>query len=50
MSHRVFDHAILRLAPRLRVFALDLRGMRESDKPDSRYDFHELDAAPRRPT
>ena len=42
MSHRVFDHAILRLAPQHRVVAFDLRGMGESDKPDSRYDCDEL--------
>jgi non-heme chloroperoxidase len=42
MSHRVFDHAILRLARDHRVVAFDLRGMGESDKPDSRYDFDEL--------
>jgi non-heme chloroperoxidase len=42
MSHRVFDHAILRLASNHRVVAFDLRGMGESDKPDSRYDFDEL--------
>ena len=44
MSHRVFDHAILRLAARHRVVAFDLRGMGESDKPDGRYDFDELAA------
>ena len=44
MSHRVFDQAILRLAPRHRVVAFDLRGMGESDKPDGRYDFDELAA------
>jgi pimeloyl-ACP methyl ester carboxylesterase len=42
MSRRVFDHAILRLAAHHRVVAFDLRGMGESDKPDSRYDFDEL--------
>ena len=42
MSHRVFDHAILRLARDHRVVAFDLRGMGESDKPDGRYDFDEL--------
>jgi pimeloyl-ACP methyl ester carboxylesterase len=42
MSHRVFDHAILRLAREHRVVAFDLRGMGESDKPDSSYDFDEL--------
>jgi non-heme chloroperoxidase len=42
MSHRVFDHAILRLAAHHRVVAFDLRGMGESDKPDGRYDFDEL--------
>lgn len=42
MSHRVFDHAILRLSREDRVVAFDLRGMGESDKPDGRYDFDEL--------
>ena len=42
MSHRPFDHAILRLARTHRVVAFDLRGMGESDKPNSRYDFDEL--------
>ena len=42
MSHRVFDHAILRLSRDERVVAFDLRGMGESDKPDGRYDFDEL--------
>jgi non-heme chloroperoxidase len=41
MSHRVFDHAILRLSRSHRVVAYDLRGMGESDKPDCRYDFDE---------
>jgi non-heme chloroperoxidase len=44
MSHRAFDHAIHRLAPEHRVVAFDLRGMGESDKPESRYDFDELAA------
>ena len=43
-SHRLFDPAIARLAVRHRVVAFDLRGMGESDKPNSRYDFDELAA------
>jgi non-heme chloroperoxidase len=42
LSHRPFDHAIMRLSRRHRVVAFDLRGMGESDKPNSRYDFDEL--------
>lgn len=42
MSHRVFDHPILRLSEQHRVVSFDLRGMGESDKPGSRYDFDEL--------
>src|SRR3954452_19129975 len=41
LSHRPFDHAIMRLAKDHRVVAFDLRGMGESDKPGSRYDFDE---------
>jgi pimeloyl-ACP methyl ester carboxylesterase len=41
-SHRLWDATIARLAERHRVVALDLRGMGESDKPNSRYDFDEL--------
>lgn len=41
LSHRPFDHAIMRLARTHRVVAFDLRGMGESDKPGSRYDFDE---------
>ncbi|MGH3110719.1 MAG: alpha/beta fold hydrolase [Gaiellaceae bacterium] len=41
-SHRLFDPAIALLAERHRVVAFDLRGMGESDKPNSRYDFDEL--------
>jgi non-heme chloroperoxidase len=41
MSHRVFDHPILRLARNFRVVSYDLRGMGESDKPNCRYDFDE---------
>jgi non-heme chloroperoxidase len=41
LSHRPFDHAIMRLEKRHRVVAFDLRGMGESDKPNSRYDFDE---------
>jgi non-heme chloroperoxidase len=42
LSHRPFDHAIMRLSRAHRVVAFDLRGMGESDKPNSRYDFDEL--------
>ncbi len=42
MSHRVFDRVVPALEDRFRVVAFDLRGMGESDKPDSRYDFDEL--------
>lgn len=41
-SHRLFDPAIAGLSERHRVVAFDLRGMGESDKPNSRYDFDEL--------
>jgi pimeloyl-ACP methyl ester carboxylesterase len=41
LSHRAFDHAILRLSRGHRVVAFDLRGMGESDKPNGRYDFDE---------
>jgi pimeloyl-ACP methyl ester carboxylesterase len=41
MSHRVFEHAVLRLSREHRVVTYDLRGMGESDKPNSRYDFDE---------
>ena len=41
LSHRPFDHAIMRLEKQHRVVAFDLRGMGESDKPNSRYDFDE---------
>jgi pimeloyl-ACP methyl ester carboxylesterase len=42
MSHRIFDRVFPALEDRFRVVAYDLRGMGESDKPDSRYDFEEL--------
>ena len=42
LSHRPFEHAILRLSRTHRVVAFDLRGMGESDKPNSRYDFDEM--------
>jgi pimeloyl-ACP methyl ester carboxylesterase len=42
LSHRVFDRQVARLAEEFRVVAFDLRGMGESDKPNSRYDFDEL--------
>ena len=41
-SHRLWDQVVARLAPRHRVVAFDLRGMGESDKPNSRYTFDEL--------
>lgn len=41
-SHRLWDPTIARLASRHRVVAFDLRGMGESDKPNTRYDFDEL--------
>ncbi len=41
-SHRLWDLTIAELASRHRVVAFDLRGMGESDKPNSRYDFDEL--------
>ena len=41
-SHRLFDPAIAGLAEPHRVTAYDQRGMGESDKPRSRYDFDEL--------
>lgn len=43
-SHRLWDEAVTRLSQRHRVVAFDLRGMGESDKPNSRYDFDELSA------
>jgi pimeloyl-ACP methyl ester carboxylesterase len=41
-SHRIWDHVVVRLAERHRVVAFDLRGMGESDKPNTRYTFDEL--------
>jgi pimeloyl-ACP methyl ester carboxylesterase len=41
-SHRLWDPVVARLAARHRVVAFDLRGMGESDKPNSRYTFDEL--------
>lgn len=41
LSHRVFDHAVLRLSREFRVVTYDLRGMGESDKPNCGYDFDE---------
>jgi non-heme chloroperoxidase len=43
-SHRLWDPVVARLAPRHRVVAFDLRGMGESDKPNSSYTFPELAA------
>jgi pimeloyl-ACP methyl ester carboxylesterase len=42
LSHRPFEHAIMRLARSYHVVAYDLRGMGESAKPNSRYDFDEM--------
>lgn len=41
-SHRLWDPVIARLARGHRVIAFDLRGMGESDKPNSDYSFEEL--------
>jgi non-heme chloroperoxidase len=41
-SHRLWDRTVARLSDRHRVVAYDHRGMGESDKPASRYDFDEL--------
>jgi non-heme chloroperoxidase len=41
-SHRLWDPVIARLESSHRVVAFDLRGMGESDKPGSAYDFDEL--------
>ncbi len=41
-SHRLWDTTIAGLEERHRVVAFDLRGMGESDKPKSQYDFDEL--------
>lgn len=41
-SHRLWDPVMYRLAQRHRVVAFDSRGMGQSDKPNSRYDFIEL--------
>jgi len=38
-SHRLFDRIITSLEGEARVFAYDQRGMGESDKPNSKYDF-----------
>jgi non-heme chloroperoxidase len=43
-SHRLWDPTLAQLAARHRVVAFDLRGMGESDKPNSAYDFDELAA------
>jgi non-heme chloroperoxidase len=40
-SRRVWDRTIAALESEFHVVAYDLRGMGESDKPDSRYDFDE---------
>ena len=42
MSHRIWDRTVASLEDRYRVVSFDLRGMGESDKPGSRYDFDEL--------
>jgi non-heme chloroperoxidase len=41
-SHRLWDPVIARLQATHRVVAFDLRGMGESDKPNTSYDFDEL--------
>jgi non-heme chloroperoxidase len=41
-SHRLWDRTVAILSRRHRVVAYDHRGMGESDKPSSRYDFDEL--------
>jgi non-heme chloroperoxidase len=41
-SHRLWDPVVAQLAPAHRVVAFDLRGMGESDKPNTRYTFDEL--------
>jgi non-heme chloroperoxidase len=41
-SHRLWDGTIVALSQRFRVVAFDLRGMGESDKPNSSYEFGEL--------
>jgi len=38
-SHRLFDKITLNLSRECRVFSYDQRGMGESDKPNSTYDF-----------
>lgn len=41
-SHRLWDETVAHLETRHRVVSFDLRGMGESDKPNTRYDFDEL--------
>jgi pimeloyl-ACP methyl ester carboxylesterase len=41
-SHRLWDPVVARLAQQHRVVAFDVRGMGESDKPNSTYTFEEL--------
>ncbi len=41
-SSRVWDRTIAALEDRFRLVAFDLRGMGDSEKPDSQYDFDEL--------
>lgn len=43
-SHRLWDRTVLELLDRHRVVAFDLRGMGESDKPGSGYNFERLSA------
>lgn len=41
-SHRIWDRTVAALEDRFRIVSFDLRGMGESEKPDTRYDFDEF--------